>query len=413
MLFSRAIGSSADIGSTCVYSFSGGTASLAADLVGAAGLTLAAFSDQTRQAIDDRAPAFGFADNPVDLTTKVFTDPELNEAVLRLICADPSVGSVLFAMPADYGRNSVDVTRAAIEICTASDTLLVPVWMSPRRGDGYALLEEAGLAPFTSASSAVTAMRRLVQWRAGAAEPEVHAADDVGPSSADSAHRSMTSAAALAYEDAIRLVEPAGIRFPKEYFEVDADSAAAAAERIGGPVAVKLSAPGLIHKTEVGGVHLGVEGAQDTAAVVREMMDPERLAPFGLQADGVFVQEMIGAGIDLLLSTHRDEVFGPVVTIGAGGVATELEKDVVHLSVPFTRGQFLKAVATLRVHRLLAGFRGSRPYDLEVVFETARNLGSLFLELPQVAEIEINPLRVVHEGRGSAAVALDVVVLNT
>ena len=101
----------------------------------------------TSAALRARAPAFGFVDNPADLTTKVFTDADLNRAVFELICNDPNVGSVLFAMPADYGDSTVAVSRDAVEIARSTGTLLIPVWMSPRRGDGYQVLLAAGMAP--------------------------------------------------------------------------------------------------------------------------------------------------------------------------------------------------------------------------------------------------------------------------
>src|SRR6266436_3535338 len=165
-LFSRALGVvGRDVTRTCVYSFSGGTASLAADLVGAAGLELATFEPKTHEALTGRAPAFGFVDNPVDLTTKVFTDGDLNRAVFELICNDPNVGSVLFAIPADYEEDTIAVSSDAVEIARSTRTLLIPVWMSPRRGGGYQVLRAAGMAPVDGVRRAVKALRRFAEWR--------------------------------------------------------------------------------------------------------------------------------------------------------------------------------------------------------------------------------------------------------
>ena len=131
-LFSKALGvADRDITRTCVYSFSGGTASLAADLAGSAGLELATFEPATSAALRARAPAFGFVDNPVDLTTKVFTDADLNRAVFELICNDPNVGSVLFAMPADYGDSTVAVSRDRGRDRAVHGYLLIPVDVAP------------------------------------------------------------------------------------------------------------------------------------------------------------------------------------------------------------------------------------------------------------------------------------------
>lgn len=407
-LFSRALAvADRDVTRTCVYSFSGGTASLAADLVGSAGLELAAFEPATLAALTARAPAFGFVDNPVDLTTKVFTDADLNRAVFELVCNDPNVGSVLFAMPADYGESTVAVSRDAVEIARATGTLLIPVWMSPRRGGGYQVLDAAGLAPMDGVYRAVQALRRFAEWRGGAGtDPPGLPEETPSPGSA-------TSERALTYEQSTELLSAAGVRVPRESFVTSAPGAAEAAERIGGPVVLKLSATGLIHKTEVGGVRLGIRGGEQAAAGFAEMTSPGRLASFGIEADGVFVQEMVAAGLDLLVSVHEDEVFGAVLTIGAGGVATEIERDVVHLAIPFTGEEFLRALRGLRLWPHLAGFRGQPGCDLSVLAAVAHAIAGVYLATaPALAEIEINPLRVITEPDQTSCVALDIVALR-
>jgi acyl-CoA synthetase (NDP forming) len=410
-LFSRALESGRDVTRTCVYSFSGGAASLAADLVGSAGLELATFEPATSAALTARAPAFGFVDNPVDLTTKVFTDAELNRAMFELICNDPNVGSVLFAMPADYGENTGAVSRDAVEIARSTGTLLIPVWMSPRRGGGYEVLQAAGLTPLDGVHRAVRALRRFAEWRDSALAPAGMGTRE--PAGAGGRPATATSERALPYEQAKELLSAAGVRVPRESFVTAADGAAEAADWIGGPVVMKLSAPGLIHKTEVGGVRLGVRGGAQAAAAFDELASPERLAPFGVEADGVFVQEMVAEGLDLLVSAHNDEVFGPVLTIGAGGVATEVELDVAHLAIPFEGEELVRAFRGLRLWPHLAGFRGKPAYDLAVLARMARAIAGVYVsEAPSVAEIEINPLRVVVDAHGTSCVALDVVALR-
>jgi acetate---CoA ligase (ADP-forming) len=411
-LFSRALGvADRDVTRTCVYSFSGGTASLAADLVGSAGLKLATFEPQTLAALTARAPAFGFVDNPVDLTTKVFTDGDLNRAVFELICNDPNVGSVLFAMPADYAEDTVAVSRDAVEIATSTGTLLIPVWMSPRRGGGYQVLHAAGLTPIDGVHRAVKALRRFAEWRGSAV-----AADETGVTEQGTgeAHPSAASTQrALTYDQSKKLLSAAGVRTPLESFVTSADEAAEAADWIAGPVVMKLSAPGLIHKTEVGGVRLGIRGGARASAAFEEMTSPGRLARFCVVADGVFVQEMLAEGLDLLVSAHGDEVFGPVLTIGAGGVAAEIDRDVAHLAIPFDDGELVRALRGLRLWPLLAGFRGGPPCDLLVLARAARAIAEAYVsEASTIAEIEVNPLRVLVDQDGTSCVALDIVALR-
>src|SRR5579863_3292214 len=392
-LFSRALRvTSRDVTRTCVYSFSGGTASLAADLVGSAGLKLATFEPRTLAALTARAPAFGFVDNPVDLTTKVFTDSDLNRSVFQLICDDPNVGSVLFAMPADYEEDTVAVSRDAVEIAQATGTLLIPVWMSPRRGAGYQVLHAAGLTPLDSVHRAVQALRRFAEWRASAA---AGSESGVAPGSQQAHAAAAVSERALTYDRSKRLLSAVGVRTPLESFVTTADEAAEAALWISRPVVMKLSAPGLVHKTEVGGVRLGIRGGAEAAAAFEDMISPDRLARFGVTADGVFVQELVPEGLDLLVAAHHDEVFGPVLTIGAGGVAVEVDPDVAHLAIPFDDTEVLRALRSLRLWPHLTGFRGKPSYDLPVITRAARAIAeALVSEAATAAEIEVNPLRV-------------------
>ena len=408
-LFSRALGvADRDVTRTCVYSFSGGTASLAADLVGSAGLKLATFDAATSVALTARAPAFGFVDNPVDLTTKVFTDSDLNRAAFELICNDPNVGSVLFAMPADYGESTVSVSADAVDIARTTGTLLIPVWMSPRRGGGYQVLHEAGMTPIDGVHRAVKALRRFAEWRDGA----LAAGTRVQQAAEEPRQAVPTSERALTYEQSAALLAAAGLRVPRESFVTDAAAAGEAAELIGGPVAMKLSAPGLIHKTEVGGVRLGIRGRAQAAAAFEEMVSPERLVGLGLVADGVFVQEMLPDGLDLLVSAHGDEVFGPVLTIGAGGVDAEVDRDVAHLAIPFDDSELVRAMCALRLWPHLAGFRGRPRCDLAVLARAARAIADAYVSAASIAEIEVNPLRVVVGEDDTRCVALDIVALR-
>jgi acyl-CoA synthetase (NDP forming) len=331
--------------------------------------------------------------------------------VFELVCDDPNVGSVLFAMPADYGESTVAVSRDAVEIAQATGTLLIPVWMSPRRGGGYQVLHAAGLAPMDGIYRAVQALRRFGEWRDSPLAPA--GSGTPGPGVETPGPALATSERALTYEQSRELLSSAGVRVPRESFVTSAQGAAEAAERIGGPVAMKLSAPGLIHKTEVGGVRLGIRGGEQAGAAFAEMASPERLASFGIEADGVFVQEMVADGLDLLVSAHDDEVFGAVLTVGAGGVATEIELDVVHLAIPFRDEELLRALRALRLWPHLAGFRGQPGCDLSVLASVAHAIAEVYLaHAPSMAEIEINPLRVVAEADRTSCIALDVVALR-
>jgi acyl-CoA synthetase (NDP forming) len=411
LLFCRALeGDINRVGEVCVYSFSGGTASLGADMIGAAGLRLADFRPETAAALQERAPSFGLVDNPIDLTTRVFTDSELNRAVFELVCDDPNVGSVLFAMPADYGESTVSVTTDALAIARPRGTILIPVWMSPKHGGGYDVLAAAGFAPFDGLKRAVTALARVVGW---ARTRDSAPAEDAGAQPAVAHPASSAAGRGLAYAEVRARLERHGLRFPAETFVTSAEQAAAAVRAIARPVAMKLAAEGLVHKTEVGGVALGVISAEDAAAIYASMTDPDRLERLGFVADGVYVQEMVGDGIDVLVGAHRDEVFGPILTVGTGGIETEIEKDVLHLAIPFTDAQFIRALRPLRLWQRLAGVRGAAPADLDELLRVAQSFATLFVDpAGEIAELEVNPLRVVVGEHGTECITLDAVLVR-
>jgi hypothetical protein len=122
---------------------------------------------------------------------------------------------------------------------------------------------------------------------------------------------------------------------------------------------------------------------------------------------------MIAECLDLLVSAHGDEVFGPVLTIGAGGVAAEVDRDVAHLAIPFDDGELLRALRGLRLWPHLAGFRGKPPCDLRVLARAARAIAEAYVsEASVIAEIEVNPLRVLVDQDGTDCVALDIVALR-
>jgi acyl-CoA synthetase (NDP forming) len=336
--------------------------------------------------------------------------------VFELVCDDPNVGSILFAMPADYGESTVSVTTDALAIAGPRGTVLIPVWMSPKHGGGYDVLAAAGFAPFDGLKRAVNALARVVTWvrtRDPMANATAKANAEVGAASSPAHSANPPVRHGLAYADVRERLEGHGLRFPAETFVTSAAQAADAARAIARPVAMKLAAAGLVHKTEVGGVALGVASPDEAAAVYVTMTDPDRLARFGIVADGVYVQEMVGDGIDVLVGVHRDEVFGPILTIGTGGIETEIERDVLHLAIPFTDEQLLRALRPLRLAQRLAGVRGAAAADLAELLRVAHSFATLFVDpAADIAELEVNPLRVVVGEHGTECITLDAVLVG-
>ena len=180
-----------------------------------------------------------------------------------------------------------------------------------------------------------------------------------------------------------------------------AEEAAAAAVEIGGKIALKAIAPGLVHKTEAGAVRLNLDGVEAVRAAADDMS--KRLRSLGHSPSGFVVQQMAPLGVEMLVGVVHDPQFGPVVACGAGGVQVELLKDVSVRLTPLSNEDASEMIRELKTYPLLTGFRGSVPGDVSALENGLLRLSAMVEDLPQIAELDCNPF-VVHE---SGATILD------
>ncbi len=195
------------------------------------------------------------------------------------------------------------------------------------------------------------------------------------------------------------------VALPETAVAATADEAAAIAKRVGFPVAIKLVSERITHKTDVGGVVLDVRDEDE----VREAFDAIhwRLREKGLadDMDGVSVQPMIRDGIETIVGVTRDPSFGPLLLFGLGGVQVELLKDVVLRVAPLTDLDARAMIHGIKGAKLLAGYRGAPPGDLVALEEALLRVSQLVMDHPEIAEMDLNPLKVREPGKG--ALALD------
>jgi acyl-CoA synthetase (NDP forming) len=194
----------------------------------------------------------------------------------------------------------------------------------------------------------------------------------------------------MGFEALAGLLDCYGIPFAAWRIAPDADGAVAAAAEIGGPVALKAIAPGLVHKTDAHAVALGLEGEAAVRATAEEMA--ASLASAGHEVEGFLVQRMVGDGVEMLVGIVNDPHFGPVVAVGAGGIQAELIKDVSVSLPPIADADARRMLAGLRTYPLLTGFRGSTPVDLDSLVDVLVRIGALVEAHPAVMEMDLNPL---------------------
>ena len=174
------------------------------------------------------------------------------------------------------------------------------------------------------------------------------------------------------------------------------EEAAEAAARTGGPVAIKAFGPDIVHKTEVGAVALGLSGPADIERAARDIAERVRVA--GLSLEGFLVQEMVDAGVEMLVGVANDSLFGPVVAVGSGGTAVELLRDVAVRVTPVSDLDAHEMVRSLATFPLLDGFRGAPKADVAALEDVILRVGALADDHPAVAEMDCNPVIVLPVG---------------
>jgi len=193
-----------------------------------------------------------------------------------------------------------------------------------------------------------------------------------------------------------------------------ASEAEKAAKKIGYPVVLKVSSPDLLHKSDAGLVRVGVDSAKDVRAAFDELSKKARKADKKARVEGVLVCEMVTGGVEMLVGVSQDRLFGPVITIGTGGIFTEVFGDVTFRVPPFATDEAQRALRELNGFKLLEGVRGAAAADVDALVDTIMRVQQLALELAtDVRELDINPLVVSpSSGRSQGAVALDALVVR-
>jgi acyl-CoA synthetase (NDP forming) len=378
-------------------STSGGAGILAADRCEANGLTLPELAPATQDKLARLVPDFGALANPVDVTAQLFNrgDRAFGD-VCSIVCADPATDALLVLITMVVGDQAVELAEDIVAATVGGSVPCSVVWLAGRdhTAPARAILAGAGIPVFSSIAVAA----RVAGALAPPARPPV---PDVPRPPAPGPMPAARPATGLPADEAgWALLDAIGVPRPRFVLARDARAAVAAARELGGPLALKAVAPGLDHKVDVGGVRLGVR-AEDAATVHDE------LAATVPGLAGVLVQQMAPAGVELLVgATAGRDGWPPVLTVGLGGIATEVYRDIVTAIAPVDADSALGMLRSLRSWPLLAGHRHAPALDVGAVADVLVRVGRAVAQWPDLAELEINPLIVTPEG----AVAVDVLI---
>ena len=383
---------------------SGGFGIMMADAMSNAGMVMPELAEATRARIREAVPTAG-TNNPVDASAQMSSRPDILLKMLGALLDDPGRGSLVLLLALSlYNPRLRGVYLEALAQVRASHPERLLAIISNGPADAVAEIDALGIPVFPTIDAAASGMAGLAQLgRLACLSP---------PAAYDGPVEPVDPAVFRNEFFAKRALAAAGIDVPHEEVVASADDAVRSARGIGYPVVLKIASEDIAHKTEIGGVALGL---RDDAAV-REAYERLRTNA-GLHApaariDGVLVAPMAGGGVELIAGVSRDPVFGPVVMVGIGGIHAEILKDVAVQVAPVSEAEALDMLRSLRMFPLLDGVRGQPRADLAAAARTVARL-SLFAcrHAADVAEIDMNPILVQPQGQG--VLVLDALMVPT
>ncbi len=392
-----------------IMTCSGGDSAQGADEAEALGLELPAPAPQTEARLAELLPSAATAANPLDYTAMIWGDVQALGELVRALGEDPAIGQVLVFYDQPHGMTGAPAEswRAVREgVMLGARLSPVPVMVSSTLPE---LLDDAAAAEFAAAGVPAAAGLRT-GLRCAAAALHIGAGADADPErlraiagaalTADAAARIAAPAGDgdwLPEHAAKDLLRAAGVAVPYGLAVDDEDDAVAAWRELDGPVALKLSAARVQHKTELGGVALGLDAEGEVRRAHRAM------APLADAHDGVIlVERMAPPGVELIVAAHTDGIV-PALLVGLGGIWTELLQDVAVVPLPADAPRIERAIATLRGAPLLLGGRGRPGADVPAAARLAAQVGALLLDRG-LATVECNPVLVGEPGAGAVAV---------
>ena len=374
-------------------SISGGNLVMVADLGAGEGVQFPGYAAATQAKLKEYLPGFSGTSNPTDLTAAAVGRPDAFASVAKIIAEDPAIDAVV---PVITFSPKAEI-RSIAEVSATSPKPVAILWTG-KCSDDAALTPEVlvseGHAVYRDALPCMKALRAVMQYaefrrRRAQPAPSRPAGIDV------EAARRMTVNGILSEAQSKKLLGLYGVPVTREFVASTADEAAKAQ----GTVALKISSPDIPHKTEAKAIRLGVSGELAIRTAFHEVMAAAKQYKPEARIEGVLVQEMVTDGHEFLIGVSRDPTFGPVLTVGLGGIYVEILKDVAFRLPPVGKSDAMEMLQELRAWPLLAGARGRDSSDVDALADCIVRVSWLAVDQRGwIAELDINPLRVLPKG---------------
>ena len=401
---------------TAMMTISGGAGILMCDRCEEAQLEVVGLTSETMDALRKVLPPFASPVNPVDVSAELVAVPGLLKGPMEIVLADPKVDSLVIFLGLQL-HTGAGLARDIVEIAATTKKMLMVNWIAPP-AVAVSILREHRIPVFPDPAKGIRSLGALVKYvrrrerylARKTAKAKVHQETAASEQRREKAKQVIQEARqqgrkALTEGEAKAILELYGVSVPKRQLAKNAKTAAQAAQEMGFPVVMKIASADITHKTEAGGVRLGIKNGREAGQAYKEIIAKAKAYNPQATLDGVLVEQMVTDGLQVIVGFKQDPRFGPVVTFGLGGIFVELIRDFALRLVPLDEEEALAMIRETKAYPLLTGFRGEKPRDIQALAQVILAVSQLAQDCKEeLAELDINPVMVLPEGSGVKAV---------
>jgi 4-hydroxybutyryl-CoA synthetase (ADP-forming) len=389
-------------GGVVIVSNAGGPAIISTDACSKYGLKMADISLST-EAIAKVIPPHGSARNPVDIVGDA--DYNLFEKVLVEVLSNQNVGSVVTMCTPSATLDYNELARTIVKTSKGTGKTMLAALMGLAEGtENKQILSDGDIPHFMYAEPAIKTLNAMYSYRDWLGSPRgTFRQFKVDKEKVKAIFDNIIQQGRINVleEEGYEVLTSYGFSTPKKILgTTEEECAKAAKDEIGYPVVMKIVSPDIIHKSDAGGVKVGLKNDNEIKAAFKEIMNNAKSYKSDARIKGILVQEMITSAKEIILGAKHDPLFGPLVMVGLGGIYVEVLKDVVFRLAPIDEQEAEKMIESIKAIKLLKGIRGEAPSDLAAAADSLQRLSQLITDFPEIEEFDINPLLVLERGKG-------------
>jgi 4-hydroxybutyrate---CoA ligase (ADP-forming) len=388
-----------------IVSNAGGPAIISTDECSKYGLKMADVSS-LKEDLTKVIPSHGSTRNPIDLVGDA--DSGRFERVLSKVLPASNVGAVVTMCTPSATLDYNELAKTIVKTSKGTGKTVLAALMGLAEGtENKQILSEGGIPHFMYAEPAIKtleAMNRFGDWLERPKDRPKHFPVDQEKVKTVFYNVRKAGRINLLEEEGYEVLAAYGFPTPKNILVTSEEQCIRAANEIGYPVVLKIASPDIIHKSDAGGVKVGLNNNDEVQRAFRSIIENARKYRTDAKIQGILVQEMVQSGKEIILGSKKDPLFGSLIMFGLGGIYVEVLKDVIFRLAPVGQEEAKRMVESIKTVKLLKGVRGEKPSDLQSIIDNLQRLSQLVTEFPEIEEFDMNPLLVFEEGKGACAV---------